>query len=516
VGLAAVGLTAILSVPGILDAQSNQGLTAGAQVARIYDAILDARPADVASAMKEGCATTPAAASRGGLVPAEACQVLDVVHRWWQMQQDALDTSADAGFSSRADAAIAAGEAWVAREPGRAEAWFYLGAGYGARAQWRTSRGQSLAAARDGKRIKQSLEQAVALDPALHDARFGIGLYQYYADIAPTAGKLVRWMLLLPGGDRRLGLRAMEQARARAQVLRSEADYQLHLIYLWYEHRPEDALKLVQALSARHPHNPRFLEIEAELHDVHRSDPGSSLRAWRALKRAADAGAVANPVATSAIAGLGAARLADHLGDTDVAIEELRALLSPASAPVGFKARVHLALGVALDRMGARTEAASHLRQALQHLPPGDPLHTGAMARSALRRPTDVERASAYRASLEGWRAVERGAWPEAERLLARATRLQPTEPTTRYRVGRLRVAEGRGHEGVEILESVISDRRTPPRTYADACFAAAVALEQTGDLQRAAELYRLVVDAFGAEPDMKAAARRALTRMAA
>ena len=47
-----------------------------------------------------------------------------------------------------------------------AEAWFYLGAAYGARVQWRVLRQEHLAAARDGKRIKEALEQALALDPS--------------------------------------------------------------------------------------------------------------------------------------------------------------------------------------------------------------------------------------------------------------------------------------------------------------------------------------------------------------
>ena len=46
-----------------------------------------------------------------------------------------------------------------------------------------------LGAARDGKRIKDSLERALALDPRLQEAYFGIGLYHYYADVAPTAAK---------------------------------------------------------------------------------------------------------------------------------------------------------------------------------------------------------------------------------------------------------------------------------------------------------------------------------------
>ena len=48
------------------------------------------------------------------------------------------------------------------------------------------------------------------------DAHFGIGIYQYYADVAPAAAKLLRWLLLLPGGDRVKGLqRDRQDARER-------------------------------------------------------------------------------------------------------------------------------------------------------------------------------------------------------------------------------------------------------------------------------------------------------------
>ena len=98
---------------------------------------------------------------------------------WWQIQLDDESTALDAEFERRVEAAIAAADAWTVSEPQRAEAWFYLGAAYGARVQWRVLRAERVAAARDGKRIKEALEQALALDPSLHDARFGIGLYKY-------------------------------------------------------------------------------------------------------------------------------------------------------------------------------------------------------------------------------------------------------------------------------------------------------------------------------------------------
>ncbi len=104
--------------------------------------------------------------------------------------------------------------AWTRREPKNAEAWFYLGGAYGARVQWRVMRGQTLAAARDGKQIKLALEQALLLDPAMDDAQFGLGLYEYYADVAPTGAKMLRWLLLLPGGNRKSACAACS-ARAR-------------------------------------------------------------------------------------------------------------------------------------------------------------------------------------------------------------------------------------------------------------------------------------------------------------
>ena len=115
-----------------------------------------------------------------------------------------------------------------AREPQRAEAWFYLAGSYAPLVQWRVLRGERLAAARDGKKIKDALERALQLDPTLNDAYFGIGLYHYYADVAPAAAKILRWLLFLPGGDRVQGMREMLRAREHGELLTGEADYQLH------------------------------------------------------------------------------------------------------------------------------------------------------------------------------------------------------------------------------------------------------------------------------------------------
>jgi hypothetical protein len=299
----------VASTPAAQPQPPVRGLTAAPQLANVYNTILDAQFAEAPRLLARTC--PPA--------PSETCQVLDAVALWWRIQLDPQNTAHDAAFLSRVDAAIGATSAWTAREPDRAEAWFYLGGAYGARAQWRVLRRDVLAAARDGKRIKVALERALALDPAMHDAYFGIGLYHYYADVAPAAAKILRWLLLLPGGDRRQGLQEMLHARTGGQLARSEADYQLHLLYLWYEKQPARALELLAGLRERHPRNPHFVQLTAHVQDAYLHDRAASLRSWQLLLDAAQTRRVAEHTMAEVAARLGAALQLDRLAQTPAA-----------------------------------------------------------------------------------------------------------------------------------------------------------------------------------------------------
>jgi hypothetical protein len=352
------------------------GLTAAPQLARAYDAVMDARFEDLPGLLARTC---PPASP-------EACQLMEVVGLWWQIQLDPHNTSRDAAFQAGADRAIAAAEAWAARDATRAEAWFYLGGAYGARAQWRALRGQQLAAARDGKRIKEALEHAIELDPALQDAYFGVGLYRYYAAVAPAAARMLRWLLLLPGGNRAEGLAQMLRTGAAGQILVSEADYQLALIYVWYEKNPRRSLELLRGLRARHPRNPHFPQLIAEIEDANLADPHASLRTWQELLDAALKGRVARPALAEARARLGIALQLDRLDDAAAALPHLGAVIaSKPDAPYGALAQAHLQRGGALDRMGMRDEAIASYRAALASLPPGDRTKIGDRARAGVR-----------------------------------------------------------------------------------------------------------------------------------
>jgi hypothetical protein len=321
------------------------GLTAEGPLTQVYDAIFDARFDEVPGLLARTC--PPA--------PAEACQLLDAINVWWQIQLDPASVARDPQFQSKVDATIASTEAWTMREPQRAEAWFYVGGAFGARAQWKVLRTERLSAARDGKQIKVALEKSLALDPRLQEAYFGIGLYHYYAGVAPLAAKMLRWLLMLPGGDKTQGMAEMLRARENGELLRDEADYQLHVIDLWYENKPQQALDLLAGLRDRHPRNPLFPQLIAQVQDVYFHDHASSLRTWRALLDAARTRRVALTDLAETRARLGIAQELEHLDDVDGAIEQVRIVIAARPpAPFGSYADAQRQLSRLLARQSSR------------------------------------------------------------------------------------------------------------------------------------------------------------------
>lgn len=437
------------------------GFTAGDRVARAYDAILDADFARLPTLLAETC--PPA--------PTEACLMLDALGVWWQISLDPASRSLDAAFRTKADEAIAAAEAWTRREPERAEAFFYLGAAYGARVQWRVLRGERLGAARDGARIKDALERALALDPDMHDAHYGIGLYRYYAATAPAALRMLRWLFLLPGGDRAAGLAAIEAARERGTLVRSEADFQLHVIDLWYEARFADARRLIQELQARHPQNPLFFFAAAEIADVYFHDPTAVRLIAEDLLLRARAGLVHEPTIA--------------------------------------EARARVLLAIALDRLDETDLALAHLA-AIADNKPARPAGVVVQAAALAKRMRGRLSRDAYRLGLDGWRAFERGELDLAAARLSHAITRDARDPGLRYRYAQVLRARGDDLRARESLERAIELGGTrAPVAVAAAHFDLAEMATQQGDWASALAHLDAAAATFGADPRVIAAASR-------
>jgi tetratricopeptide (TPR) repeat protein len=512
------------------------GLTESARLSAVYDDILNARFDRARERLVSAC--PPA--------PPEACLTLRVAIVWWQIALDPDSRARDAEFETVTGQAVAANEAWTRRAPDRAEAWFYLAAASAPLVQLRVLRGQRLAAAREGNRIRAALERARALDPALNDAQFGIGLYHYYADVAPAAAKVARWLLLLPGGDRRQGLREMLQARDHGELLRSEADYQLHWLYLWYEHQPARALELLSALHERHPENPLFLQRIAEVQDEYFHDHPAASATWTELLERATSGRSNAPAIAQTRARLGLAVQLDVMQETDRAVGLLRTVVDgQASAPAGAHARAHVLLGEAYDRLGDRTSAVAAYRGALATTTVSSEVDGPwrSRARTNLRRSPDPVAAEAYRLSLAGWRTLERAgiaahqsasvasgtpASPsppaaqsalealEALEALTRASELAPRDPTIAYRTGRAFLVQGDVDAARRAFERALTHgAHAPAVTLAATCVAYAALLERSGERARAMALNERARSITGADPRTRVDAERARERLA-
>lgn len=334
IGVAAVVFSALCILHSALQAGAKQeariGLTAAPTVARAYDLILNADFDGLAKALPSTCPPAPSV----------ACMGLEALSLWWQIQLDPVSKALDAPFLAKVNAAIAEAERMTRASRDSAEAWFYLGAAYGVRAQFRVHRVERLAAARDGKRIKASLERALALDPAMHDAEFGLGMYRYYAGVAPSYLRFLRFLMLLPGGDRVDGLRQLERAATRGVLVRGEALYQIQMLYLWYEKKWPQALEIIRDLQTQYPRNPLLRQIEAEVLDTYFHDAAASLKASEELLSLASSGEVERADIADVVARLNIARQAITLKEPERARRELDQLIArQPRAPSGALSR---------------------------------------------------------------------------------------------------------------------------------------------------------------------------------
>jgi tetratricopeptide (TPR) repeat protein len=219
----------------------------------------------------------------------------------------------------------------------------------------------------------------------MKDAYFGIGLYHYYAGIAPAALKVLRFLLFLPGGDRALGLREMLTTREQGVLLRGEADYQLHYIYLWYEHQPQRALELLRGLEARYPANGVFLDRIGRIEREYLKDRRASQASAQRLLDGARSGRLAFAPIHEARARLALADDAIALGDPRQALAIVAPVVDRAmTAPYGAPAAAQLLIGRAHLALGDRPAAIAALERAIASAPSDDPDAVKPRARQAL------------------------------------------------------------------------------------------------------------------------------------
>jgi len=166
-------------------------------------------------------------------------------------------TPYDADFRRSDDLAIHKAEKRIQAHQDEAPSYFYEGLAYGLRARLEALRDHALGTARAGKKLRNLSLAALKLDPSLNDAWFGVGLYNYFVDTLPSYVKMLRFLILLPGGDRLVGLRQMQQAMDKGHLVTAEARFHLAKNYSRsIDRQYARSLELLHQMQQQYPHNP--------------------------------------------------------------------------------------------------------------------------------------------------------------------------------------------------------------------------------------------------------------------
>ncbi|MBN2369033.1 MAG: hypothetical protein JXO72_00930 [Vicinamibacteria bacterium] len=342
----------------------------------------------------------------------------------WKIEQNPRSTRLDSRLLAQVDRGLELTERLLRADPADARAHLGRAGAFGVRSRFHLFRFNNGDARRDAIQMRAELMRVRALDPENSEACFGLGLYDYYADVLPRILKLLRFLAGMPGGDRERGLLLIKRARQESDFHRTEAQVQLYEIYAEYEDALDRAHVELLALRRRYPGAPLWgLKLAALLRDQ--------------LGRYADSVSVSREIIASVVGGhvnyapivaemarlsMSEAFLRDHrFGEARQSLEELRT--SFADRPV-LRSRSQLLLGRCLEIEGDR-EAAMALYQQAASSP--DPNIRDA-ARKASSQPLSSSETEVAHLIGDARRLAEAGRLQECMALYRRVHALDPEQ----------------------------------------------------------------------------------------
>jgi hypothetical protein len=398
---------------------------------------------------------------------------LEALALCWKAEQLPESRGLDADVHRWAERAVSTADERLEHAPDDFRSWLARGAAWGVRSRLYLFRGQRSGAIRAAVAMRADLTKAHALQPRDTDSLFGLGLYDYYADVLPRLARLLRFLVGYPGGNRARGLARIEAARTGSLWHRTEVEAQLYEIYAFYEDEPDRALEILRDLRSRYPGAPLWgLKLAEHLRER--------------LGLYAQSAAVAREIAAAADRG--------------------EANYAPIVATL---ARLAEAEALVAD---LRPEAARHVLAPLL-LAAAPRFRGGAPPRPLLERARAVEADPVARLLGEARRKRESGPSPAAAELFDRVLRIAPGNDEARLRVAEEALGQGRRAAALRTLRSLVDDRGVdPPFVRPWAALLLARALERSSQENAALELYRGLVERPGGLEDVRAEAERALS----
>jgi len=167
---------------------------------------------------------------------------------------DPVEAGVDKAFRDHMAQAKAKAQKLVDKAPNDPDALYFLGAVYGVLAGYEASAGRKfMSALRNGSRCHELHQRAVKLRPDAYDAYLSIGLYNYVVGSLPG---FVRFLVGVIGirGDKEQGVRELRMAAEKGLYNQDDAAVMLLAVYQ-REGKPQEALPLLEKLSAKYPRN---------------------------------------------------------------------------------------------------------------------------------------------------------------------------------------------------------------------------------------------------------------------
>ena len=428
----------------------------------------------------------------------------------WKIEQRPESDALDEDLHRRLDQAIALADARLRADPEDLRSLLARGAAHGVRSRLHLFRVQKRDAARAAVKMREDLLEVQRREPANGDALFGLGLYDYYADVLPRMAKLLRFLAGMPGGDRARGLARIGEAERTAVLYRSEATVQLFNIDAYYEKEADRAYERIRLLPRRYPTWPLWALMLAR----HQRDQlglyPESAGVAREILAAGERGepGYAGVVAAMARVSLGHSLLLDLR-----LAEARRALLPvkdgvPEASWVGPTAR--LLLGRSLELEGDRDAALAHYRRAAESPDRG----VKRRAQQALASPIPQSEVRGTQLLAEARRLREAGRLADATDAFRRALAAWPDCREAALRVAEDEIARGRAAQVRDEVEALskLSDPQ-PPWIRAWARLLLGRIHDLAGERGEAVKAYQIVFKSPSGLPELRRLAAEGLER---
>ncbi len=171
-----------------------------------------------------------------------------------ETEGDAVDAGVDRAFRDRMAQAKTKALALIAKNRNDPDALYFLGAFYGVMAGYEASTARKFfSAMRNGSRCVDAHEKVLKLRPDYYDAYLSVGVYDYIAGSLPFGYKALATIAGVRGNKKR-GITRLQTIIEKNAATADDARVILLAIFR-NEKRDNDALSLLDQLSAKYPNN---------------------------------------------------------------------------------------------------------------------------------------------------------------------------------------------------------------------------------------------------------------------